>query len=231
MERKRLSIALSGGETVSAVLTIPAGKMPHSVPGILMAHGTGNDMETPILAAFADGLTGAGYPVLRFNFPYKEKGLNAPDRPETLEETWLAAYRYFLQNSGLDLTKIVAAGKSMGGRVALRAAAAGKQPIKGLVFLGYPLHHAGDTASTIDALYQLKAPMLFFTGTRDPLCDLQLLRSVLSRSPVSWEIDAIEGGDHCLNLPKSKGISESVIFERIVKTTVQWLKENINPKP
>lgn len=228
MESIRLSLSLVMGESVSAVLTIPPGKMPHSIPGIITSHGAGNDMDNPILAAFAHGLAGAGYPVLRFNFPYKEKGLNAPDRPEKLEETWLAAYRYFLNDSGLNLTKIVAAGKSMGGRIALRTAAARKLPVGGLIFLGYPLHHAGDTASTRDALYQLNIPMLFFAGSRDPLCDLELLKSVLGKLPVSWKLEVIEGGDHCFNLPKSMGIRESEIFSSMVKTTVQWLKENFS---
>lgn len=225
MERKRLSLALAKGESVSAVLTLPPGNMPHSVPGIITAHGAGHGMENPLLVAFADGLAGAGYPALRFNFPYMEQGHNAPDPPGKLEETLMAAYRYFREGAGLDLTKIIAAGKSMGGRAALLMAAAGRLPVGGLIFLGYPLHHAADTTSTMDALRQIKVPMLFLAGTRDPFCDLELLKSVLSRSPVSWEIDAIEDGDHCLNLPGSMGIGQSGIFERIVKTTVQWLKE------
>lgn len=225
MERKRSFLALAKGESVSAVLSIPPMKMPHYFPGIITAHGTGHDMENPLLAAFADGLAGAGHPVLRFNFPYKEKGHNAPDPPERLEETLLAAYRYFREDAGMDTKNVIAAGKSMGGRIALGLAAAGKLPVAGLIFLGYPLHHAGDTTNTRDALFQIKIPLLFFAGTRDPLCDLDLLRSVLSRSPVSWEIDAIEGGDHCLNLPKSMGITKSEVFDRIVKITVQWLAD------
>lgn len=226
MERIRLSVPLATGGSVSAILTMPPAKMPYSVPGIITAHGTGNDMENPLIVAFTDGLALEGYPALRFNFPYKEKGLNAPDRPEELEETLLAAYRYFREFSGLDSAKIVAAGKSIGGRIASRAAAAGKLPVGGLIFLSYPLHHAGDTAMSRDILCQINVPMLFFAGTRDPLCDLELLKSVLGKLPVRWKLDVIEGGDHCLNLPEPSSNGTFKVFDQIVGTTVQWLKAN-----
>ncbi len=226
MERKFLSLALAKGESVSAVLTTP-GVMKRAVPGVIVAHGAGNDMESPLLAAFTDGLAGAGYPALRFNFPYKQKGLKAPDRPEKLEETWLAAFRYFREDAGLNLTKVIAAGKSMGGRIASQMAAEGKLPADGLVFLGYPLHPAGDKTRIRDAhLYRIGVPMLFFAGTRDPLCNLELLKSVLGKLPASWKLDVIEGGDHSFKVPKSMGIRESETFERMVTTTVQWLKVN-----
>jgi len=192
---------------------------------VIVAHGAGNDMESPLLVAFADGLAKAGYPVLRFNFPYKEKGLKTPDRPKKLEDTWAAVYRHFREDSGINVPHIVAAGKSMGGRVASQMVAEKKLPVEGLIFLGYPLHPPNDQSRIRDTpLYRIEVPMLFFAGTRDRLCDPERLQSVLNKLSASWELDIIEGGDHSFHIPKSMGIRESDIFARLLKTTVQWLE-------
>ncbi len=224
MEKRRVTIPLAGNESISAVLTLPRNETNNL--GVITAHGAGNDMEQALLVAFSDGLARAGYPALRFNFPYKEKGLKAPDRPEKLEKAWMAAYRYFREGSGTGLTRIIAAGKSMGGRVASQMVADKKLPAQGLIFLGYPLHPAGDLSKLRDAhLYTIGVPMLFFAGTRDTLCDLATLQGVLDKMSAPWNLEIIEGGDHSFRIPKSMGIPESDIHTRLAETTVQWLEK------
>jgi predicted alpha/beta-hydrolase family hydrolase len=226
MKKKKLTIALRAGESISAVLTMPADRDRAETVGVITAHGAGNDMENPLLVAFTEGLARAGYPALRFNFPYKEKGLKTPDRPEKLEEAWVKACRYFRENSGVNLTRIIAAGKSMGGRIASQMAAAGTLPVDGLIFLGYPLHPAGDLSKIRDAhLYRIAVPLLLFAGTRDSLCNLEALQAVLAKLPARWRLEIIEGGDHSFHVPKSMGVGESEIFDRIVKTARQWLED------
>lgn len=223
-ERRKVKITLAGDESVSAILTLPlSGKKEL---GVITAHGAGNDMENPLLAAFSDGLAKAGYPALRFNFPYKEKGLKTPDRQAKLEQTWKAAHRYFLEKSGAGITHIIAAGKSMGGRIASQIVAEKRLPVEGLIFLGYPLHPAGDQAKIKDAhLYQITVPMLFFAGTRDPLCDLPKLQTVLNKLTAPRELEIIEGGDHSFHTPKSMNIAEADIFARIVEKALLWLEK------
>jgi len=225
MDRKKLTIPVTKDESVSAILTMPPNKKRIYSAGVITAHGAGNDMENDLLVAFTDGLAKAGYPALRFNFPYKEKGLKAPDNPKKLEDTWAAVYRYFKEDSTVRVNHIIAAGKSMGGRIASQMAAEKKLPVEGLIFLGYPLHPAGDQSKIRDAhLYNIEIPMLFFAGTRDSLCDIAKLQSVLKILSAPWKLEIIEGGDHSFHLPKSMGISESEIFDRIVKTTKQWIE-------
>lgn len=232
MERRRVTVPLTDNETISAVLTLPTAEAPQrGEVGVITAHGAGNDMEAPLIAAFTDGLAEAGYPALRFNFPYKEKGRRAPDRPEKLEDTWTAVCRFFRENSGAGASRIIAAGKSMGGRIASQMVAEGKLTVEGLIFLGYPLHPAGDPAKLRDAhLYGIHVPLLFFAGTRDRLCDLDKLQHVLNRLSAPWYLETIEGGDHSFIVPKSSGISESEIFSRIVRTAVQWLESAPGPR-
>ena len=143
--------------------------------GVIVAHGAGNDMETPLLVAFSEGLAAAGYPTLRFNFLYKENGRKTPDRYGTLAETWRQAAVFFRERLSRQIDSWVAAGKSMGGRVASQMVADGLLAAGRLVFLGYPLHPSGNKESLRDAhLYRISVPMLFFAGTRDPLCDLEI---------------------------------------------------------
>ncbi len=231
MNHRRLSIRLTAGESISAILTVPSEKGRADGVGVITAHGAGNDMNNPLLAAFTDGLAKAGFPALRFNFPYKEKGLKTPDRAEKLEETWVQVCSYFRENSGIDMNRIIGAGKSMGGRIASQMAADKKLPVDGLIFLGYPLHPAGDQSKLRDAhLYKIEVPMLFFAGTRDSLCNLQILKTVLGKLPGPWNLDIIEGGDHSFNVPKSLGIRESDIFAHIVKTAARWIEDTFTKK-
>ncbi|HOQ41737.1 MAG TPA: hypothetical protein PK178_06260, partial [Smithellaceae bacterium] len=91
------------------------------------------------------------------------------------------------------------------------------------------LHPASDRSKVRDAhLYHVEIPTLFFAGTRDTLCDLTILQSVLDKLPADWELEVIEGGDHSFHVPKSMGISESDIFHRIVTRTKQWMETNFS---
>ena len=193
-----------------------------------MAHGAGNDMHNPLLAHISEGLCRAGFLSLRFNFPYKEKGQKAPDPQEKLIRTWQAAFEFINTHPQYGTSLIVAAGKSMGGRVASQITADGLISPKALVFLGYPLHAPGKKEQLRDAhLYRIPAPMLFFAGTRDSLCDMDLLQKVLNRLQAPWALETIEGGDHSFELPKSFDTSEDEIYDRILKRAIDWLKQSL----
>ena len=231
MNKQKITISRTAGESVSAVLTLPQNRKQAETVSVITAHGAGNDMESPLLVAFTDGLAKAGFPAMRFNFPYKEKGLKAPDRPEKLEDTWLRVCRYFRESSGEKKRRVIGAGKSMGGRIASQMVAEGKLPVDGLIFLGYPLHPAGDLSRIRDAhLYRIEVPMLFFAGTRDSLCNLDKLNTLLRKLPGPWKLEVIEGGDHSFHVPKSIGVKEPDIFAHIVKTAVQWIENTFAEK-
>jgi len=221
--KTRIQIPAEPGETVSGILTIPE-NLGEDRPAVIVAHGAGNDMTNPLIVAFADGLARAGHPSLRFNFPYKEKGKKAPDRQNVLERTWTAAYEYLQEKTEFISGGIVAAGKSMGGRIASQLASEGRLSVDRLIYLGYPLHPPGKKDRLRDAhLYLISIPMLFFAGTRDSLCDLDRLRSVLSDIAAPWELEIIEGGDHSFKTPRSSGLDHKLIYDRIVKKSIAWM--------
>ncbi len=93
-----------------------------------------------------------------------------------------------------------------------------------LIFLGYPLHPPGRKERLRDRhLSAIRIPMHFFAGTRDPLCDLELLRKVLSHLDAPWQLEVIEGADHSFKVPKAAGISPDEIYQRITEKILQQL--------
>jgi predicted alpha/beta-hydrolase family hydrolase len=221
---EEVSIPISEEESVSGVLSIPKGCQKGLCKAVILAHGAGNDMNQPLIVFLASELTETGYITLRFNFPYREKGKKAPDPQKKLEATWLSVYSFLKKHPEYGTEHIVAAGKSMGGRIASHLASDGRLPVEELVFLGYPLHPPGKTEKLRDShLYMIDVPMLFFAGTRDSLCNLEKLTYVLNKFHAPWELDIIEGGDHSFRTLKSMGLSESEVHHRILNKTIEWL--------
>ena len=224
MNTRQVAIPISETERVSGVVKLPQTYRGRETPGVILAHGAGNDMHNPLLLVLSEGLAEAGWLTLRFNFPYKDKGRKAPDSQQVLVQTWQGVYRFLAHHADFGTDTIVAAGKSMGGRVASQMAADGLLPVQRLVFLGYPLHAPGKRDALRDAhLYRIQMPMLFFAGTRDTLCELELLHMVLKRLEASWTLEVIEGGDHSFLLPATSDVTQQAVYRQILRKTLTWL--------
>lgn len=225
MNTETIRIPVTDGEQVSAVLSLPESDQTPGPVGVILAHGAGNDMNHPLLVSLSQGLVQAGYLTLRFNFLYREKGRKRPDQQKVLEKTWLSVYHFLRDHPRYRPEKILAIGKSMGGRVAAQMVAGGLLPVTHLGFLGYPLHAPGKKENLRDSHFDhIKIPMLFFAGTRDSLCDLAALSRVLERLSAPWELEIIEGGDHSLLLPKSAGRIQEEVYEQVLQKTLAWLE-------
>jgi len=218
---EKVKIIINDAEIVSGVLSSPE-PSKDSQTGIILAHGAGADMNTPLIAFLANGLCEAGYVTLRFNFPYKEKGRKAPDHQGKLVETWEKVFEYF--KASIKPLKTVVAGKSMGGRVVSQMTGDKIIEPDGLIFFGYPLHPPGKKEKLRDAhLYSIQNRMLFFSGTRDSLCDLNLLRPILKKLK-TVDLEIIKGGDHSFKLLKSAKVTEGEVFEYVLRKTIDWLQ-------
>ena len=212
---RRFAIA---GESVAGA--VHAAREPSRGVTFVLAHGAGTNMDHAFLVAVAERLAARGVAVVRFNFPYTERGDRAPDRAPVLE----ACYRAVLAQVRADLggDRLVIGGKSMGGRMASHLAAAG-EPLDGLVFLGYPLHPAGRPQQLRDAhLPRIAVPMLFLTGTRDALCPLDTLRPILARLPQAT-LHVVEDGDHSFAVRKKSGRTAEMVLDELADATVGWL--------
>ena len=217
----QLEIEVDAETKVTGELSLPVGE--RSGIGLVLGHGAGGDMHAPLLVAIAAGRAARGHSGLRFNFPYKEAGRRAPDRPEPLEQGYAAAVAALRAAPGLELRRVVLGGKSLGGRVASIVASKGLA-CDGLVFLGYPLHPPGNKKALRDThLSAVKVPMLFLQGTRDPLCDLGLLRPVVAHLSRRATLHVVDGGDHSLDLPKSYKRDREDVWAELVDSIDDWL--------
>jgi predicted alpha/beta-hydrolase family hydrolase len=224
---------MSASDTLD--LTIEVGERIGTVSGILqrpdnawalyvLAHGAGAGMRHRFLQEAADVLATQGIATLRYQFPYLEAGGKRPDPPPVLEATVRAAVaRGAALAPGLPL---VAGGKSMGGRMTSNAAARGPlEGVAGLVFLGFPLHPAGQPAVTrAEHLDRVEIPMLFLQGTRDTLADLPLIGSVATRLGSRATLHVVEGADHSFAVLKRSGRTAGEVFQELAATIAGWCR-------
>src|SRR5438105_11184134 len=194
--QKELTFAVGEGVgSVSALLLRP------DVARLLyvLAHGAGAGMRHAFLESIGQRLAERGIGTLRYQFPYMERRASRPDPPAVAAAAVRAAVAEGARVApGLPL---VAGGKSFGGRMTSTAQAEEPLPgVRGLVFLGFPLHppgRAGDQRA--EHLAQVQVPMLFLQGTRDDFADLTLLKPLIKRLGQRATLHLVEGGDHSLH--------------------------------
>src|SRR5690606_15735911 len=137
----------------------------------VLAHGAGAGMAHPFMTAVAEGLAARGIATLRYQFPYMERGSKRPDPPGIAQATVRAVVEEAARR--LPGTPLVAGGKSFGGRMTSQAQALAPLPgVRGLFFLGFPLHPAGRPADARGQhLFEIRVPLLFVQGERDRLAE------------------------------------------------------------
>jgi predicted alpha/beta-hydrolase family hydrolase len=190
----------------------------------LLAPGAGAPSSHPRMRTFAR-LLGALGSVETLDYPYMLKGRGRPDPLPKL----IAAHRAAL--SALRARRsgpIVLAGKSMGGRVGCHVALV--EPVEAVICLGYPLCGAGDRSKLRDqVLIDLRTPVMFVQGTRDPLCPLDLLDGVRKRMRAASTLHVVDGADHSLLVAKTTlkalGSSQDEADERISAAIARFLKD------
>lgn len=193
---------------------------------VILAHGAGNDMHHPFMCFFHERLAAEGILSVKFNFPYKEQGRKAPDRMPVLLAAWREIVQSVSNHPELAPQQLFLGGKSMGGRAASVLVSEGHS-CAGLIFLGYPLHPPGKPDKLrSEHLFQIQCPMLFIQGTRDRLCELQQLRTILDRLPAPVTLHVVEDGDHSFKVPKRTGRSEEEIREEIAGVMIQWIHDH-----
>jgi predicted alpha/beta-hydrolase family hydrolase len=210
---------VEGAGEVSALLVRPAGARWLYV----LAHGAGAGMRHAFMEAMAGALAAADVATFRYQFPYMEAGGRRPDGAPRLEATVRAAVRAAAEAApGLPL---VAGGKSMGGRMTSRAAAAEALPgVRGLVFLGFPLHPAGKPGTERgDHLADVSVPMLFLQGTRDKLAQPDLVRPLCTKLPRAT-LHEVEGADHGFHVLKRSGRTDDDVRAELAATVREWLE-------
>ncbi|MHC4470831.1 MAG: alpha/beta family hydrolase [Planctomycetota bacterium] len=195
-------------------------------PLVIVAHGAGAPLTSPFMVAVAEGLVTRGFAAARFHFPYMEYRVRtgkkrAPDRQPVLTATWRAMLAEVSRWKGAG--PVVLAGKSMGGRMAsMLLAEDGETGARGAAYLGYPLHPPGKKDRLrSEHLPEVGVPQLFVQGSRDSLCDLQLLGPVLESIGASARLFVVEGADHSLARKRSAPLEGADLWLDVVAEFVK----------
>jgi hypothetical protein len=180
-------------------------------------------MNHEFMERVAAGLYDHGVATLRYQFPYMEKGSKRPDAPPVAHATVRAAAAEAARCcAGLTL---IAGGKSFGGRMTSQAQAiAPLAGVRGLAFMGFPLHPAGKPSDTrATHLSDIHVPMLFVQGTRDKLAELQLLEPLARRLGTSASLHLVHEADHSFHVLARSGRNDREVMNEVVATLAAWI--------
>jgi len=222
---EQLRIDINETQSVSAVVYPASGRGRAGVT-LILGHGAGAGQTSAFMVKYATELAARGIDVVTFNFFYMERGRGGPDPKDKLESCYRSVIETVRSHKTLRRNRLAIGGKSMGGRIASQMAAAGVGDLAGLVFLGYPLHPPGNPEKLRSShLPDIKAPMLFVQGSRDTFGTPDELRPILKKLKGRAIIYEIAGGDHSFKVPKSAGVTQEEMHERILDEVDRWLRE------
>jgi len=224
---KAVTIAVDDATTVSGLLQVP----PNARACCAMAHGAGAGMTHPFMASFATDLAERGIATLRYQFPYMERGSKRPDTPKLAQATVRAAVAE--ASRLVPGIALFAGGKSFGGRMTSQAqAAVPLAGVRGLAFVGFPLHPPGKPGDERGAhLFDVEIPMLFLQGTRDQLADVELLVPVTQRLGEGASLHLFQEADHSFHVPARSGRKDADIRSEMLDIFVEWTLKVISGGP
>jgi predicted alpha/beta-hydrolase family hydrolase len=219
MTAQRLKLTLEKGTSVSALLMRP----DNARACFVVAHGAGAGMTHPFMETVATGLCDRGIASFRYQFPYMEKGSKRPDAPAVAHAAVRAAVGEAARLCpGLPL---IAGGKSFGGRMTSQAQAIAPLPgVRGLAFLGFPLHPPGKPSTTRAAhLSELKIPMLFLQGTRDEFAEMSLLEPVVKGLGGLASLHVVKEADHSFHVLARSGRTDREVMNEVLDALSAWV--------
>jgi predicted alpha/beta-hydrolase family hydrolase len=220
-----ISITVSETVRVSGLLQNPH----HARACYVMAHGAGAGMNHPFMAAMAAGLAYHGIASLRFQFPYMERGAKMPDPPQLAQATVRSAV-----SAALVLVPerpLIGGGKSFGGRMTSQAQAKDPlQGVRGLSFLGFPLHPSGHPSQDRAMhLFDVQLPMLFLQGTNDKLASLDQIEPLCKKLGKLATLKLIADADHSFHVPSRTGRKDAQVLADMIDAFSAWFEEAIQP--
>jgi predicted alpha/beta-hydrolase family hydrolase len=218
---ERLNLAIDETRRVSALFQLP----PAATACFVLAHGAGAGMEHPSMTAIAAELAALSIATLRFQFPYMELRSRRPDPPPICHATVRAAVAEAARRA--PKLPLFAGGRSFGGRMTSQAQAI--EPlagVKGLAFLGFPLHPAGKPSiERAEHLRDVKIPMLFLQGTRDELATLDLLQPLIKRLGARVTLKLLQDADHSFHVPARTGRKDPDVRAEMLDALATWIAQ------
>jgi predicted alpha/beta-hydrolase family hydrolase len=195
----------------------------------VFAHGAGAGMTHSFMEALSNALLERHIATLRYQFPYRERGSKRPDPPQLCHATVRAAVAKAAQLH--PELALFAGGKSFGGRMTSQAQAAEPLPgVRGLVFVGFPLHPAKKPAiARAEHLADVRVPMLFLQGTRDELAEWQLIAGVTGKLATRATLARIEAADHSFHVLAKSGRNDAQVLDELADRSADWMRNLQSP--
>ncbi|HEX3397945.1 MAG TPA: alpha/beta family hydrolase [Steroidobacteraceae bacterium] len=218
-DSKPIAIDVNATTRVSGLLSSP----PDSKACLVVAHGAGAGMSHPFMAKLANDLAARAIATLRYQFPYMEKHGRRPDPPSLCHDTVRAAVA--AAHALLPALPLFAGGKSFGGRMTSQAQAVNPLPqVRGLAFLGFPLHPPKQPSDSRGAhLLKVTVPMLFLQGARDVFAEPDLLNPLITLLAGRATLVLLPDADHSFRVPARSAFNNSQINDDMINALAGWI--------
>jgi uncharacterized protein len=220
-DAEEVAIRVNGAHVVSGLMEVP----PWARACYVLAHGAGAGMSHPFMAEVAAGLGERGIATLRYQFPFMEQGSKRTDAPGLAHATVRAAVARAVEL--VPELPLVAGGKSFGGRMTSQAQAVSPLAnVRGLAFLGFPLHPARKPSDDrARHLFSVRLPMLFLQGTRDPLAELSLLAPLVEELGAQATLRLLDGADHSFHIAGRGAPADATVKVEMLNAFTAWIDQ------
>jgi predicted alpha/beta-hydrolase family hydrolase len=192
---------------------------------LVLGHGASTNMRHRTLQTIAERLADVGIATFRYQFPYMERGGGGRDSQAVSLATVRSAVA--AAHEAASALSLLVGGHSFSGRMSSMAAAeAPLERMRGLVFFAYPLHPAGKPGiERAEHLSRVTVPMLFLSGTRDALAELELLRPVCQKLGDRATLHLLDTADHGFKVLKRSRKSDEDVFVEMARVINEWVSK------
>lgn len=189
---------------------------------LVLGHGASTNMRHTTLQTIAERLADVGIATFRYNFPYSERGGGRNSNAvcqETVRSAVAAAH------TAASSLSILVGGHSFSGRMSSMAAAeAPLEHVRALVFFAFPLHPSGKPSTERAAhLSDVTIPMLFLSGTRDKLGELDLLQPTCEQIGDKATLHLLDTADHGFKILKRSRNTDEDVFVEMARVINEWV--------
>ena len=103
--------------------------------------------------------------------------------------------------------------------------------VRGLAFLGFPLHPAGKPSSERGKhLFDIQIPLLFLQGTRDALAALDQIEPLCQALGTRATLKLFADADHSFHVPARSGRKDAQVLDDVLDGFVAWIGQILQPQ-